>query len=171
MQSITDSLRTDANPDWRVQAINTLADINESEFFMLTLSSFTFKSFVLLHFTGNESIMGYVEHALKMTNEVPDENKFYDFLGEIGNGFCGALKRELGNYLPNLGMSTPNRLTKKNLAHIGTLDCDFETHLSASSKDRILFYASLYVRSYSDMDFQIKHQVTDDTDVGSIDFF
>jgi len=172
MQCLTESLKTNSDPDWKLQAIDTLDEVNEAEFFMLTLSSFTFKSFVLLHFTRNESTMKYVENALQITNEVPDESKFYDFLGEIGNGFCGGLKRELGNYLPNLGMSTPNRLTKQSLTHITALDCDFETHFSASSEGSILFYGSLYVRSYNDMDFRIQHEsIGNDVESGELEFF
>jgi len=172
MKCLSESLKTNANPDWDLRAIDKLDGANEAEFFMLTLSSFTFKSFVLLHFTRNEPTMKYVEDALQITSEVPDEDKFYDFLGEIGNGFCGALKRELGNYLPNLGMSTPNRLTKQSHAHIAALDCEFETHLAASSEEKILFYGSLYVRSYSDMDFRIQHQTIDnDVESGEVEFF
>ena len=32
---------------------------------------------------------------------------------ELGNTFCGSLKRKLGQHLPNLGMSTPNALSAR----------------------------------------------------------
>lgn len=62
---------------------------------LLSLSSYQFHSLVLV-----------ITDSSRATFEVTD-----DLLLEMGNTFCGSLKRKLGQHLPNLGMSTPHALS------------------------------------------------------------
>ncbi|SDT90510.1 hypothetical protein [Halopseudomonas salegens] len=64
---------------------------------LLSLSSYQFHSLVLV-----------ITDSTRATCEVTD-----DHLLEMGNTFCGSLKRQLGQHLPNLGMSTPHALSVK----------------------------------------------------------
>tara|TARA_R110001599_G_scaffold149713_1_gene333702 strand:- start:5017 stop:5547 length:531 start_codon:yes stop_codon:yes gene_type:complete len=64
---------------------------------LLSLSSYQFHSLVLV-----------ITDSSRATCEVSD-----DHLLEMGNTFCGSLKRQLGQHLPNLGMSTPHALSVK----------------------------------------------------------
>lgn len=41
-----------------------------------------------------------------------------DYLYELGNVFCGAIKRRLGQAIPSLGISTPNMLTAAHLDYL-----------------------------------------------------
>ena len=99
--------------------------------------------------------MGYVSRALEVPLENLSEDTFYDYLGEMGNQFCGAFKRELGKVLPHLGMSTPNRLSNESLCHLKGLDCGHEVHVKVSTPDEITVYASLYVSTYGKDEFRL----------------
>ncbi|OFE13099.1 hypothetical protein PHACT_08075 [Pseudohongiella acticola] len=62
---------------------------------LLSLSSYSFHSLALI-----------VANSSRATVDVTT-----DLLLEMGNTFCGSLKRQLSQHLPNLGMSTPNAMT------------------------------------------------------------
>ena len=62
---------------------------------LLSLSSYHFHSLVVL-----------VADPSQATCSITD-----DQLLEMGNTFCGSLKRQLGQHLPSLGMSTPHALS------------------------------------------------------------
>lgn len=68
---------------------------NNTCLILLSLSSYQFHSLVLV-----------ITDSSRATFEVTD-----DLLLEMGNTFCGSLKRKLGQHLPNLGMSTPHTLS------------------------------------------------------------
>jgi hypothetical protein len=110
---------------------------------------------VLLHFSKNANSTRYVSSALDTTPHNLSDAAFYDFLGEVGNKFCGAFKRELGRVLPHLGMSTPNRLPHESLIHLQNLCCGYDTHVKVSTPDEIVVYASLYVSTYGQEEFRL----------------
>ena len=97
---------------WHIKEKSSLKDIDESEFFVLTMSSQLFRIFILMHFSKQGPTEQYVCDVLKINPSNLDDEKFYDYLGEVGNSFLGSVKRDIGRYVPSLGMSTPNRLNK-----------------------------------------------------------
>lgn len=170
--SLAESLRVTDN----IVDVNLLKEqnnIDEEEFIMLTLSSYSFKIFTLLHFSNNKESRQYVAQALKIAYENLEENKFYDYLSEVGNTFCGAFKRELGKYFPHTGMSTPNRLEKGCLSHMKDIGFEYETHYELKFKGLTSFYGSMYVVAYSELDFHvpINSRLDDNIETGALEMF
>jgi len=157
--------------DWYIKEISNLKDINESEFYVLTMSSQLFRIFILLHFSKRDSTEQYVCDVLKINPSNMDDDKFYDYLGEVGNSFLGSVKRDIGRIVPSLGMSTPNRLNKDCLKYMKSLNTDFEAHAVAEYQDQPLFYASVYLVADDELNFQITRNHIDDVDSGELEMF
>jgi hypothetical protein len=157
---------------WSIKEKQQLNDIDESEFFVLTMSSQLFRVFVLLHFTKSAQSEAFVADVLKINSNSVDDEKFYDYLGEVGNAFCGSIKRDVSKIVPSLGMSTPNRLNKDCLKYIDQLHTDFNFHAVAEYDDSPLFYASIYLSADEELNFNVNtNQSSDDIDSGELEFF
>ncbi len=173
-KGLEDSLTpgTDASR-WSFKDRNNSEDIQEEEFFVLTVSSQLFRVFVLLHFTRSPNTEAFVSEVLKTGNNALDTDKFYDYLGEVGNAFCGAIKRDLNRIVPSLGMSTPNRLGKDCLKYMTSLKVDYEAHSLASYDDNPLFYASIYLSADEELHYDVNsvQASDDDVDSGELEFF
>lgn len=143
------------------------------ELFMLTISSQLFRVIILMHFSRNELFERAVMEALKINNNVLEADKFYDFVGEVGNAVCGAVKRELGRTVPSLGMSTPNRLSQECMKYIRSLKIDFQTHAEVLRDGERLFAASLYLCADHDLDYRVSVSAPREDDVasGELEFF
>lgn len=143
------------------------------EFFLLTVSSQLFRIFLVLHFTKDTLSESFVAQALNIGgNAITDEN-YYDYLGEVGNAFCGSIKRNLNRTVPHLGMSTPNRLTKDCLPYLSSFKIDDEVHAVAEYQGQTLFYASAYLSADDELNYEVKSQVVDEDepDSGELEFF
>jgi hypothetical protein len=146
-------------PAWSVAAVPGREAVADREFVMLTISAYSFRVIVLLHFTLNEAIYRLAADLLKTPREKVEESRARDCLNELGNNFCGELKRELSRVSPHLGMSTPNRLGRANLAYVGDLCSVFDAHVRALHQDQPVVAASLYVCTYGEVDFRpLKHE-------------
>jgi hypothetical protein len=155
LRHLGEALKTNAHTEWELESLDSVQEIKAHEFIILTISSYDLRTFVLLHFSKNASSTRYVSSALETAPHNLTEAAFYDFLGEVGNKFCGAFKRELGKVLPHLGMSTPNRLPHESLIHLQNLCCGYDTHVKVSTPDEIVVYASLYVSAYGQQEFRL----------------
>ncbi|TNC82966.1 MAG: hypothetical protein C9356_00510 [Oleiphilus sp.] len=143
------------------------------EFFLLTVSSQLFRIFILLHVSRNQHAENFVAKALNIgTNAVTEEN-FYDYLGEVGNAFCGSIKRNLNKTVPHLGMSTPNRLDKDCLPYLSSFKIDDEVHAIAEYQGQTLFHASAYLSADDELNYEVKSQAIDEAepDSGELEFF
>lgn len=170
---LTESLKTEAYAAWMVAPLVKSDDIAAKEFTMLTISSYDFRMFVMLHSTCSAPSMRYAADALKMPQDQLTTARYYDFLGELGNRFCGAFKRDLGYCFPHMGMSTPNRLRSESLKHIKTMSFAYETHVNASANDEAGFYASLYVSFYGTREFRLDNlpKAEEQLEVGALELF
>jgi hypothetical protein len=155
LRHLEEALKTNAHAEWELEPLASVDKIKAHEFIILTISSYDLRTFVLLHFSKNANSTRYVSSALETTPHNLSDAAFYDFLGEVGNKFCGAFKRELGRVLPHLGMSTPNRLPHESLIHLQNLRCGYDTHVKVSTPDEIVVYASLYVSTYGQEEFRL----------------
>jgi hypothetical protein len=155
LRHLEEALKTNAHGEWELESLARVEEIKAQEFIILTISSYDLRTFVLLHFSKNANSTRYVSSALDTTPHNLSDAAFYDFLGEVGNKFCGAFKRELGRVLPHLGMSTPNRLPHESLIHLQNLCCGYDTHVKVSTPDEIIVYASLYVSTYGQEEFRL----------------
>lgn len=158
---------------WKFREKADLNDIKEQECFILTVSSQLFRVFVLLHFTKGARTESIAAEALKVGANAIDSDKFYDYLGEVGNAFCGTIKRELTKSVPSLGMSTPNRLSRDCLKYFDALKIDFENHSVAHYDDEPLFYASVYLSADDEINYTINSASAseDEVDSGELEFF
>lgn len=168
-----ESLRCEAVNDWNLRTISNESEIAGKEIYMLTISSYEFRIFLVLHFDNDKQVRNYVANAIKIPPESMTEQRFYDYLGEVGNAFCGIFKRELGKHFPHLGMSTPNRLASISLKHLDTWTFDYDAHLKASAGDDLKFFGSMYVSAFGDLDFRVKNtkSVNDDVQTGALELF
>lgn len=159
--------------EFEMKTLKNHSEIKEEEFIMLTVSSYTFRIFTLLHFTNDENSKKYVAKALSTSPENLEDNKFYDYLNEVGNTFCGAFKREIGKHFPHTGMSTPNKLLHGCLAHMQDADFECEIHYKLNIKGNMSFCGSMYATAYSEVDFHVpaNNQLDDNVDTGALEMF
>jgi hypothetical protein len=160
------------NTQWQFKEKSTLEKLNTKEFYVLTMSSQLFRIFIFLHFTKNSDTEQYVSHVLNLTSGKLDDDKFYDYLGEVGNAFLGAIKRDIGKYVPSLGMSTANKLGVDCLKYMANLKSDFETHSSALLNDKTLFHASVYLVADEELNIHInRYAHEDEVDSSELELF
>lgn len=78
-----------------------------------------------------------------------------DFLCELGNVFCGAIKRRMVRVFPYLGVSTPNMLCGEHRAHLSALrEGLFKLAASASVDAGYRLRAGLLVDAYQPLSLQ-----------------
>jgi len=170
---LLESLRTEDHSDWTLRSVTGDDEVVGKEVYMLTISSYDFRIFLIMHFNNDQKIRNYVASAIKVAPENLNEQRLYDFLGEVGNAFCGVYKRELGKYFPHLGMSTPNRLSSDSLRHLESWKFDHSHHLKATAGDDLKLFGSVYVSAYGDLDFRVKNNssINDDVQTGALELF
>lgn len=172
LRHLEEALTTSAHPEWSVRRLESHQEIHAGEFIILTVSSYDLRTFVLLHFSKNPATLTYVSRALDIPVAALTDETFYDYLGEVGNRFCGAFKRELGKVLPHLGMSTPNRLDRGSLCHLQRLPCGHDLHVEVRTPDDILVYASLYVSTYGKEEFRLDDvPIEEAVETGELEMF
>ncbi|KZY44591.1 MULTISPECIES: hypothetical protein [unclassified Oleiphilus] len=171
--SFEESITAGSDPSrWYIKERTNLDNLNEAEFYVLTMSSQLFRIFVLFHFTKKPETESLISETLKINQSNLDDDKFYDYLGEVGNAFLGAIKRDIGKAVPSLGMSTPNRLSKDCLKYMKSLNTNFESHSVAEYDDQALFYASVYLVADEELDIRIdRHLIEQETDSGELEMF
>jgi len=144
-----------ASEDWHVEPVGNIVDIKQDEFVLLTVSSYHFRMLVLLHFSAKNDALNYVASALKQPPESITSNGCYDYLAELGNQFCGEIKRIVGTKYSHLGMSTPKRLSNSSLPYVHDLKTTTATHVRAIRDGKDVFVASIYLCVDEDFDFQV----------------
>lgn len=170
---LEESLRTDAQPTWTMQSIADPKDFQSQRFILLTVSSYDFRLMVLLHFSVNDSSMKYVADRLKQSVADLPLPQYYDYLSEIGNNFCGSVKRDLCQFYPHLGMSTPNQLGRESLSHVKSWPVEHEAHVKAQGADGVEFHGSIYVSAFGDLDFDFQVSVKQEeaVEMGALELF
>lgn len=169
---LEECLRSDGYASWTLQPVESTDEITAEEFNMLTISSYDFRMFVLLHSSRSAPALRYAADALQLSQDQITPSRYYDFLGELGNRFCGAFKRDLGASFPYTGMSTPNRLLRESLKHLKNITHACDMHVRARADDATCFYASLYVSSYSAAEFRIDlPKLEEHTESGELELF
>jgi hypothetical protein len=171
--SFEDSIAAGSDPSrWYVKERSNLDNLDEDEFYVLTMSSQLFRIFVLFHFTKKAETESLVSDILKINQSNLDEDKFYDYLGEVGNAFLGSMKRDIGKSVPSLGMSTPNRLNKDCLKYMSSLNTNFETHAVAEFDDQAMFHASVYLVADEELNIHVDRTLAEEeTDSGELEMF
>ncbi len=162
-----------ASAQWTMAPLPDRNAITEKEFVMLTISAYTFRVIVLMHYALNETVQQLAADILKTPPDKLAPERVLDCLNELGNGLCGDLKRELGQISAHLGMSTPNRLHRNNLAYISELAVNAETHVRVLRDGQPVLAASLYACTYGTVDFRLllKEQAAEATEASALELF
>ncbi|KZY62936.1 hypothetical protein A3742_07485 [Oleiphilus sp. HI0071] len=158
------------------------ADANSSihgefkEFVLLTISSPLFRVLTVIHLNNDDATKAFVANKLNTTADTLTDERFYDFVGEVGNTFCGAIKRSLNNFIPSLGMSTPNRLESGSMKYMLSQKPSFESFKHIEINGQTLFECGIYVCNDTELDFDITSTTTSTTEVeeadcGELEFF
>ncbi len=138
---------------WELSAVADRKELVEPEFMMLTISAYTFRIVVLLHFAQTRAVETLVSELLKCPAGQLTRERQVDCLAELGNTLSGHLKREVARIHPHLGLSTPNRLSRKTLPHLADLHTTFEAHVRAVRDGTPALASSLLLCSYRAVDF------------------
>jgi len=171
---LNESLKTEGYPSWTINPIDSVDEIITTEFTMLTVSSYDFRIFVILHSNDDTPTMQYASDALNVDLSQLSAATHRDFIGELGNRFCGAFKRHLGPCFPHMGMSTPNRLHNESLKHLKNLSFSYDTHVGAcSGNGSARFYASLFISLYDKANFSLDSlsKAEEQVEVGALELF
>lgn len=162
------------SPDstWSIQSAGSLDDIQHDHCIVLTISSFKFRVMCLLHLTMNQSTRDFVAQASGTKTEELDKSALLDYLLEMSNSMSGNLKRNLQDFCPPMGMSTPNLLERSCLHFDDFVTFAHGAHAAAmhSYQSESTFAASILVSIKQEQDFDLKnyndYDYAEDTDSG-----
>jgi len=93
---------------------------------LVTISSLTFRLIFGLHFQLDSNASSHCPLTKWSKIDSSEQEKIYDYLGEISNGCCGAIKRDISAMVPALGLSTPNILDSSCIAYLKDLQAQHE---------------------------------------------
>ncbi|WP_144393852.1 hypothetical protein [Pleionea sediminis] len=170
-QSMNESV-ADANWDYREN--RELKHESYPKIILLTVSSHLFRIVLILHFSYNETCHKFVAAGLKSGGEKLGKDKIHDYLKEVGNSLCGGFKRNLGNVVPSLGMSTPNILDDYCLSYIEELDVIDKHTATVSFNGQELFGASYYLCAAEKIQVDMSNaRLSEETqsEAGELEFF
>ncbi|MBT5229290.1 MAG: hypothetical protein HOM11_03325 [Methylococcales bacterium] len=158
---------------WDIKPKTTGDNILCDEFEMLTISTYTFRAMVFLHFTQDDASRSLISQMLQVQEKDMGDEQYLDYIAEISNIFCGAVKRDIGVAFEHCGMSTPNRLSSQCLTAFKQLKTAFSSHITATHSTGAKLNGSLYVISEDNLDFsmpspEISHA---EDDAGELELF
>ncbi len=153
--------------------VETLLDtsaITGQEFALITLSSSVFKCLNVFH-------LNYTERALQMFSSMSsrsasafNQTQFRDAFLEFCNMCCGTMNRELHQYFPHLGMSTPYFLASDCIPFFRELKPGLEKNYRMTLDSGLVLHASLYVCDFGLVDFTASYQETTEQ-TGELEMF
>lgn len=141
-----------------VSFIDSTDGIAEKRMVVLTVSSYLFRLMVMFYFSPDAATKAHFARLTNTTPEAMDEQSFMDAIAESGNLCCGILNRDLGNYFPHIGMSTPNVIDKQCAAYLQTLNASHVRHFAVDMPDAPRFHVTLCASAYADIDFAVSQE-------------
>ncbi len=170
VQAIKSSLAMQAEDICDVAALAGLPEVANTKIVMLTVSSYLFRAIVLINFAPDRRTKEYFARAANSKTLDMSDQSFYDAVAEFGNMCCGILNRELAQFFPHIGMSTPNLIDTNCSAYLDRLGCAHIRHFKVDLNDTCLFRVSLCVCAYANLDFSIKEH-EEATSTGDLELF
>ena len=113
---------------------------------MLTISSIMFRMIMVLHFEDDTSTRAYFVDR-------NTEGSLTEMLLEAWNLCCGAMNRELLEFFPDLGMSTPYVLDASCVNYLDELKPDYLASFAIVINGCMRFAATLSVCAQATIDF------------------
>ncbi|WP_050478924.1 hypothetical protein [Herbaspirillum rhizosphaerae] len=170
---LTQSLKNSLAPSGVEMQISTLpetVDFPEKQMVVLTVSSYLFRLMVMFYFSPDAATRGHFARLNNIEEEEMSEQTFMDAIAESGNLCCGILNRDLGNFFPHIGMSTPNVIDKNCAAYLQKLNSQHIQHFAVDMDGSPRFHVSLCVSAYADIDFSVSADELG-SDTGELELF
>lgn len=125
----------------------------ETHVVILTSASYVFRVMVLIYFNTDSATQTHFARCSGTDVNAHNPQAFIDAMCETANMCCGGLNRELVQFYPHIGLSTPNILERRCADHIHVLDAGLLKHFAVHVNGSPLFHASLCVCDYDTLDF------------------
>ncbi|MFJ9531520.1 hypothetical protein [Herbaspirillum sp. NPDC101396] len=170
---LTQSLKSGMAPSGTPVEVSVLADdavIPEKKMVVLTVSSYLFRLMAMFYFTPDAATRAHFARLNNIDAAEMSEQTFMDAIAESGNLCCGILNRDLGNFFPHIGMSTPNVIDSNCAAYLQTLNCQHVRHFAVDMDGAPRFHVTLSVSAYADIDFSVSADELG-SDTGELELF
>lgn len=142
---------------------NRLAEINEKNIVVLTISSFLFRLLTVFHVDETPVTRRYF-------NKDGGDRTFEDGFSEVGNMCCGAMNRDLQRYFPHLGMSTPYMLSERCVPFLKDLNPGFTARYTITINGSVQLHATLCLCEYAPIDFAVDMSAEEE-ETGALELF
>lgn len=143
--------------------------IGESSMVVLTVSSYLFRLMVMFYFTPDDATKAHFARLNNVSGDM-DQQTFMDAIAECGNLCCGILNRDLGNFFPHIGMSTPNVIDRRCAEYLQMLNCGHVQHFAVDIAEAPRFHVTLCVSAYAEIDFAVSEEAMG-TNTGELELF
>ena len=153
------------------QVTGATAVTGQHDVVMLTVASYRFRVLLFVHFDRTLATRRHLAALTSMQSERMAEERFVDAMMERGNLCCGALNRELAQFFPHIGMSTPCVLPGGSLEHLEALRPSMTRHYQADLATGIALRMTLAVCAFADIDFPFDVRVVEAATSGALEMF
>lgn len=138
---------------------------------VLTVSSYIFKLMLFISFEVNAQTKQLFLGASADTGSAEESDQaLCDVISEKENLCCGILSRELAEFFPHIGMSTPNFLASGSLSYMDSLHYDYVQYWGLRLGDDVRFQIGLCMCAYDDIDFTVTVK-EEAADTGELELF
>lgn len=123
---------------------------------VLTVSSYVFKLMLFVCFDVDAKTKQlFLKDAGEELSAAEAEQALCDVISEKENLCCGILSRELAEFFPHMGMSTPNFLEQGSLSYMEMLHYDYMHYFELSLKEDVRLQIGLCMCAYDNVDFTV----------------
>lgn len=168
--TITRHVREISEQDCTVESVSDSSEITEEEFALITLSSSVFKCLGVFHLNHTEQAIRFFKGMSSTAMDIFGQNEFRDSFLEFCNLCCGTLNRELHQYFPHLGMSTPYFLVRECSPFMPELNPGYSKDYRIILDSSFILHVSLYVCDFGAVDFTA-HYSDNMEDTGELEMF
>ncbi|MFZ4535029.1 hypothetical protein [Propionivibrio sp.] len=159
------NLRVHAADTIEIEALPGLQIVEtpEKKIVVLTVASYLFRLLTIFHVNDDKVTESYFTKS--------DHGRSFDeAFGEIGNVCCGVMNRELGNYFPHTGMSTPFVLESKCLPFLNELKPGYVSQHRISINNSVSMHATLCLCAYAPINFRVDTAIAAE-ETGELELF
>jgi hypothetical protein len=155
------------------QTDDPVAHDGEREVVMLTVSSYLFRVLLFVHFDRGAAMRAHLAALAGVAPEAMDDERFTDDVMEHGNLCCGALNRDLAQFFPHIGMSTPCILRRSSVEHVDAVKPAFTRRYLAEVGPGVAMHVTLALCAFADLDFAYEPRVGEEQEdmAGELEMF
>lgn len=173
--AINESFYTSAEAEVHTSDASKSIHAEFKEFVLLTITNPLFRILTVIHLNNDEATKAFVANKLNTGVEALTDERFYDYISEVGNTLCGSIKRSMNAHIASLGMSTPNRLVSGSMKYMLSQKPSFESYQHIEINGQTLFECGVYVCNDVELDFDITTITStvevEEADCGELEFF